>query len=177
MKIHTLSFQLLISLALSEISWIHTIAWILTAREYHISSPSFYTPRAECRRNARRDFRSVAYCIAIPMQVCIQWTDSDVWSLLATRPECLFKKGDRQSEKKQWNGDRRVICNAKRGIDAGRRVIRHRGVSDGSDGAHPMWRSHSARTEMFFADEDWRLSRIDIYYWVCERWGFKGDYA
>jgi len=26
------------------------------------------------------------------------------------------------------------------------------GVSDGSDGARPLWRSHSARTEMIFAD-------------------------
>ena len=44
------------------------------------------------------------------------------------------------------------MCNAKRGIDVGRRDIRHRGVSDGSDGARPLWRNHSARTEMFFAD-------------------------
>ena len=44
------------------------------------------------------------------------------------------------------------MCNATRGIDAGRRVIRHRGVSDGSDGARPLWQSHSAQTEMFFAD-------------------------
>ena len=38
------------------------------------------------------------------------------------------------------------------GIDVGRRVIRHRGVSDGSDGSCPLRRSHLARTEMFFAD-------------------------
>ena len=44
------------------------------------------------------------------------------------------------------------MCNVTRGIDAGCGVIRHRGVSDGSDGARPLWRSHSARTEMFFAD-------------------------
>ena len=54
--------------------------------------------------------------------------------------------------KKQWNCDQRAMCNATRGIDAGRGVICHRGVSDGSDGARPLWRSHSARTEMFFAD-------------------------
>jgi len=59
---------------------------------------------------------------------------------------------DRQSDKKQRNGDRRVICYTTRGIDAGRRVIRHRGVSDGSDRARPLSRSHSARTAMFCAD-------------------------
>jgi len=67
-------------------------------------------------------------------------------------PECSLKIGDRQSEKKQWNSDERTICNATCGIDAGRGVSRHRGVSDGSDGACPLWRSHSARTELFFAD-------------------------
>jgi len=64
----------------------------------------------------------------------------------------LFKVGGRQSEKKRRNGDRRAICNSTRGIDAGRGVIRHRGVSDGSDGARPLWRSQSAQTEMFVAD-------------------------
>jgi len=37
-------------------------------------------------------------------------------------------------------------------IDAGRGVIRHPGVSDASDGVHRLRRSHSARTEIFFAD-------------------------
>ena len=54
--------------------------------------------------------------------------------------------------KKRRNCDRRAMRNATRGIDTGRGVILHRGVSDGSDGARPLWRSHSARTEMFFAD-------------------------
>ena len=40
-----------------------------------------------------------------------------------------------------------------RGLDAERGVICHQGVSDGSAGAHPLSRSHSARTEMFSADE------------------------
>jgi len=114
-------------------------------------SPS-YAPRAWCRRNARRDFCSVTHCNAIPMQVCTQWTHSDVWSQLPTTPQCLFKIGDRQSEKKRRHGDRRAICDATRGLDAGHGVIRHRGVSDGSDGARRLWRSHSAWTEMFFAD-------------------------
>jgi len=87
------------------------------------------------------------------MHACTQWTHSEVWSQLATTPEGLFKIGDRQSEKKWRNGDRRAICDAMRGLDAGRRVIRPRGVSDGSDGARPLWRSNSARTEIFFADE------------------------
>jgi len=64
--------------------------------------------------------------------------------------ECVFRI-DQQSEKKRRNGNRRVICNATHGIDAGRGIIRHRGVSDGSDGARPLWQSHSDRTEMFFA--------------------------
>ena len=101
----------------------------------------------------RGEIFAASHCIAIPMQACTQWTHSDVWSQLATTPECLFKLGDRQSKKKRRNSDRRARCNTTRGIDAGRGVIRHRGVSDGSDGARPLWRSHSARTEMFFADE------------------------
>jgi len=51
--------------------------------------------------------------------------------------ECVFRI-DRQSEKKRRNGDRTAICNATRGIDSGRGVIRHRGVSDSSDGARPL---------------------------------------
>jgi len=91
-------------------------------------------------------------CIAIPMQACTKWTHSDVWSQLATTPECLFKRGDQQREKTRQNSDRRAIRNAMRGIDAARSVIRHRGVPERSDGARPLWRSHSARTEMFSAD-------------------------
>jgi len=67
-------------------------------------------------------------------------------------PECSFKIGHRQSEKKRWNSDRSAMCNATRGIEAARGVIRHWGVSDSSDGARPLWRSHSAQTEIFFAD-------------------------
>jgi hypothetical protein len=67
-------------------------------------------------------------------------------------PECSFKIGDRQSEKKWWNCDGRVICNATCGIGAGRGVSRHRDVSDHSDRLRSLWRSHSARTELFFAD-------------------------
>jgi len=37
------------------------------------------------------------------MQACTQWTHSDVWSQLATTPECLFQIGDGQSEKKRWS--------------------------------------------------------------------------
>ena len=32
----------------------------------------------------------------------------------------------------------KAICNATRGIDSGHGVIRHRGVSDSSDRAHPL---------------------------------------
>jgi len=73
------------------------------------------------------------------------------WDQKMGKIECVFRI-DRHSEKKRRNGNRRAICNATGGIDAGRGVIRHRGVSDGSHGAHPLWRSHSARTEMIFAD-------------------------
>ena len=73
------------------------------------------------------------------------------YSWLST-PECSFKIGDRQSEKKRWNSDRRAICNVMRGIEAGCGAIHHRVVSDSSEGAHPLWRSHSAQTEIFFAD-------------------------
>ena len=40
------------------------------------------------RRNARRDCRSVTHNIAIPMQTRTQWTYFDIWSQLATRPQC-----------------------------------------------------------------------------------------
>jgi len=39
-----------------------------------------------------------------------------------------------------------------RGIEAGRGVIHHRGVSEDSDGARPLRWSHSSRMEIFFAD-------------------------
>jgi len=104
------------------------------------------------RRNARRDICSVTHRIAIPMQARTQWTHSDVLSQLATTPEWSFKIGDRQNAKRQRNSDWRAIYNATRCVDAGRAGIRHRGVSDRSDGARPLWRSHSARTEYFFAD-------------------------
>ena len=90
--------------------------------------------------------------IAFQMHAFTQWTHSDLWSQLAPTPECLFKIGDWQSEKNRWNSDWRAICNATRGIETGCGVIRHRGVSDGSDGACPLWRSLSVRTEIFFAD-------------------------
>ena len=51
---------------------------------------------------------------------------------------CVDPRNLGQSEKKLRNGDRRAVCNATRGIDAGRGVIRHRGVSHGTDGACPL---------------------------------------
>jgi len=86
------------------------------------------------------------------MQARTQWTYSDVWSQLATTPEWSFTIGDQQNEKKWWNSDQRAIWNAMRWIDAGRRVIRHQGVSDGYDRARPLWRSHSPRTDIFLTD-------------------------
>jgi hypothetical protein len=66
-------------------------------------------------------------------------------------PECLFEIGDRQTEKRQLNADRRAICDATRGIAPAHGGIRLRGVSEGSQGVRALWHSHSARTEMFFA--------------------------
>jgi len=86
------------------------------------------------------------------MQAHTQWTDSDIWSQLATKPEYSFKIVDRRSEKKRWNSDSRVICNVTRGIEAGRAVILHSGAYDASDRVSPLWQSHSARMEIFFAD-------------------------
>jgi len=116
------------------------------------------------RKNARKDCCNVTHHITIPMQAGTQWTHSEVWSQLATTPECSFEIGDRQCEKKQWNCHQRAICNVTRGIDAGRGVIPYRGVYDGSDAARPLWRSPSARTEMFFADDKVLLS-LSISQW------------
>jgi len=73
------------------------------------------------------------------------------WDRKMGKMECVVRI-DRQSGKKRQNSNRRVICNATSGIDAGCGMIRHRVFSDCSDGARPLWRSHSSRTEMFFAD-------------------------
>jgi hypothetical protein len=86
------------------------------------------------------------------MQACTQWTHSDEWSLFTTTLECLCTIEDWQSENKRRNSDRRAMSKATRSIDAGWGVIRHQGVSDGSDRACPLWLSHSARMEMFSAD-------------------------
>ena len=101
------------------------------------------------------------------MQACTQWTHSDVLSQLATTPECLLNIGEQQSEEKQWNGDRRAICDATRDPDAGRGVIRHRGVSDGSDGARRISRCHSARTEKSFANGG-KMFKNKPNYWNLE---------
>jgi len=86
------------------------------------------------------------------MQARTRWTHSDVWSQLATMPECSLNIADRQSAKNRWNCDRWAMCNTTCCIDSGHGVIHHQGVSDGSNRAHPLWHSHSARTEMFFVD-------------------------
>ena len=93
------------------------------------------------------------------MQACTKWTHSDIWWQLATMLVCLFEIRDQQSEKKGWNVDRRAICNARCSFDARRGVIRHRGGSDGSDRAHPLWPSHSARTEMYFANGERKVDQ------------------
>jgi hypothetical protein len=77
-------------------------------------------------------------------------------------PECSFKIGDQHSEKKRRNCDGRGICNATGCIDAGHGVNRHRDVPDGSDGPHPLKRSHSARTELFFPDVLYLVEKLKI---------------
>jgi len=84
----------------------------------------------------------------MPMQACTRWTHSDVWSQLATRPECLFRIGVRQSEKKQRNGDQWAICNATCDIDARWGEIRH--LDHGCLWRH--WQSASTLTQPFHLD-------------------------
>jgi len=74
----------------------------------------------------------------VPTRTRTRSDNPDPLLTLAATPECLFTIGDRQSEKKRRNGNQRAICDATRGLDAGRGVVRHRGFSDGSDGARPL---------------------------------------
>jgi len=112
--------------------------------------------RHQVSRRAAQRSQLLEVCMWLPdrftFRWCTQWTHSNIWSQLATSPQCSFAILCRQSEKNQQNCDCRAICNATCGIGAGRRGICHRGVSDSSDLARPLWSSHSARTEMFFAD-------------------------
>jgi len=122
-----------------------------------IPLPSCVISKENCivgagRRNMRRDFCSFTHRIAIPMKVGTQWTHCDVWGQSATTPEWSIKIGNRHKEKKSWNSDQRVIWNATRWISAGWGDICPQGVSNGFDGARALQQSHSARTELFFAD-------------------------
>jgi len=91
------------------------------------------------RSNRSRDFCSFTHHSAIPMPACTRWTQSSILSPFATTPECSFAIGDRQSKMKWWNCGWSKICNGMYGIDAWRRVIHHRGVSDDCNRAHPLW--------------------------------------
>jgi len=71
----------------------------------------------------------------------------------------FLKIQDRQRVKKRQNSDCRV------------RIICHRGIADGSDGARALWHSHSARTEMFFADApDWPSPDLPPPDWPAPDW-------
>ena len=94
-----------------------------------------------------------------------QLISSDVWSQLAPMPQCLVTIEYRRSEKKWWNSDWRAIWNQTRGFGARRGVICHRGVSDGFDWVSPLWRSHSAQTEMLFADE-FKIIKSMLWYYI-----------
>jgi len=164
------------------VSWTHAIPKIATSSKtgdgrngqcIHISHIDLATwndvynwRRDNCilhasRRNARRDFWNITHRIAIPMQPRTQWTHSDAWLQLAPTLQCSFKIGDRQSDKKWCDSDCRAICNARHGIQVGCGVIRHQGVSDDSDGVCPLWRSHSAQTEILFPEVAFKLGFHD----------------
>jgi len=111
---------------------------------------------------------------------CTQWTDSYVSSQLAAMPHCSSTIGYWQSEKKWRKCDQRALCTETHGIGAGCGVICRRGICDGSDGARPLERSHSARMEMSFPDavEGGSLSELSKgasqcwkspFYW-SDRW-------
>jgi len=96
-------------------------------------------------------------------------THSDLWSQLATTLQFSFTVVYRSREK--WHHcDRRAICNVTRGIGAGRRVICHQGVSEGSDGARPLWRSPSTLTQPFRLDRNvfcWCSRMSCMYQYHC----------
>jgi len=112
-----------------------------------------WNPKNHCFRNAAPSLPQS--CAAVSATPKFDYPNSQI----SERPECTsITAGAFRSiwECSCWvwgrNGDRRAMCNATRGIDTGRGVIRHRRVSDSSDGARQLWRSHSSRTEMVFAD-------------------------
>jgi hypothetical protein len=74
-------------------------------------------------------------------------------------PDCVIQLGDRQTEKKLRNCDRREMCNATPEIAAGRGVIHHWGVSDPSDWARPLRCSHSTWMEFVFAEDSVPVAR------------------
>jgi len=111
------------------------------------------------------------------MRARVHWAHSDVWSQLAPTPECSFNMGDWQSERNQWSCDWRAECNTMHGIDTGRGVICHKGFSDGCDGAHPLWHSDYAWTEMYFSEDTPSVTAIGLMHSCravidpCNMWG------
>jgi len=122
----------------------------------------------EVLRSTAEGNRSVwEVCVWLPVRFtfcwCTRWTHSTELSPLATTRQYSVTMGYRWSAKKQRNGDWRAICYVPRGLGARCGVICHRGVSDDSDWAHPPWCSHSAQTEMFFADEIGQGIEMHLY--------------
>jgi hypothetical protein len=68
--------------------------------------------------------------------------------------------------KQRLEGDTDATCL----IDAGREVIRHWGVCDGSDGVHPLQQSHSAGKEILFPDNGEVLIMSYLLTQRCPRW-------
>ena len=81
-----------------------------------------------------------------------EWTHSDVWSQLATTRHCSITIRYWQSEKRQRNSHGRALSTATRCIGAEPRVFCHLSIFDGYGWAGPPGQSHSARTEMLFAN-------------------------
>ena len=98
----------------------------------------------------RRDVRSVTHCNRHGRVYPMNWFRCMVTVGHKAR---VFAYCRRRSEQEETgNGDRRMLCTATQSIDAGCGGIRQRGVSDGSDRAHLLWRSRSAWIELFFVD-------------------------
>jgi len=122
----------------------HAILWDSESCDFN--KDKYDTRNALCLWNPACGFRTDLHFANVPNEPIPTYGHS--WP----PPQCSFTMDYRGSGKKQRNWNLRPICNPTRCISAGRGVVCHRGVSDGSDGACPLWPSHFARTEMFFAD-------------------------
>jgi len=122
----------------------HAILW--GSESCDCNKDEYDIQNALCLWNPACGFRTDLHFANVPNKPIPTYRHS--WPL----PQCSFAMEYRESGKKRRNWNRRPICNPTRCICAGRWVVCHRGVSDGTDGAWPLWPRHSAWTQMFFAD-------------------------